>query len=144
MLIKQQNYLWCTFAKQTTGPVPHHSPAASGPPPAPEPTPASTSTSSSNAPPALPSTTENLIDLDSPAPAHIHGLMAELNINKWLVMSCNVSLLLFFYPNYVLRYTYFWFCNHYIINRIHVHVLTHTSSCCPLWAMQLLPIFMYE
>ena len=80
MLIKQQNYMWCTFTKQTTGPIPHHSPAASGPPPAPEPTPASTSTSSSNATPALP--TENLIDLDTPAPAHIHGLMAELNINK--------------------------------------------------------------
>ena len=77
MLIK---HLRSTFTKQTTGPIPHHSPAASGPPPAPEPTPASTSTSSSNATPALP--TENLIDLDTPVPAQIHGLMAELNINK--------------------------------------------------------------
>ena len=87
MLIKQHDYLLSRFTKQTTGPIPHHSHAASGPPPAPEPTPASTSTSSSI---ATPSTSENLIDLHSPAPAHIHGLMAELNINKWLVMSFNV------------------------------------------------------
>ena len=73
MLIKQQNYMymWCTFTKQTTGPVPHHSPAASGtanPPPPLEPTPASTSTSGNIAPPALPSTSENFIDLDNSHP----------------------------------------------------------------------------
>ena len=74
--------MWCTFTKQATGPIAHHSPATSGPPSAPQATPASTSTSSSIATPALPSTSENLIDLDTPAPTHIHGLMAELNINK--------------------------------------------------------------
>ena len=84
-LTKQWNLSWCAFTEQTTGPATHHDPAAGGNvalPPVQAPTPGSTSTSGSITPPAMPSTSANLIDLNSPTPTPIQGLMAHLNINN--------------------------------------------------------------
>ena len=78
---KQWNLKWCTFTEQTTGPATHRGPAASGtvaPPPIPAPTPST----SGSIPPAPTPVGENLIDLNSPAPTPIQGLMAHLNINN--------------------------------------------------------------
>ena len=62
-----------------------YGPAAGGavnPSPVQAPTPGSNSTSGSTTPLPRSSISANLIDLDSPAPTHIQGVMTDLNITN--------------------------------------------------------------
>ena len=61
-----------------------YGPAAGGavnPSPVQAPTPGSNSTSGSTTPLPRSSISTNLIDLDSPAPTHIQGVMTDLHVN---------------------------------------------------------------
>ena len=87
--------------------MPHHSPAASGaadPPPVPAPIPGSTSTNGSITSPAMPSTGGNLIDLDSPAPNHIQGLMPDLTLIINIQCTCTSVTVIMMNYNYLLGY----------------------------------------